>query len=429
MERRNDEMGTVGMKRVGLLLVAVMLVVAACGSGDAEDVSTTASTTTTSTTPATTSTTTTSTTTTTIPPKPVTEGPGLPSTEHRDAVPWEQVDGAWTLALVSGDPLEGTVEPGPRVLYLIDGTGARFEIRAWEWGPSVPWFIHDWSPDGRRALVGFAGSDGHNEIRMVTLEDGSEAPIMPPTELGDSRAGFTKPTGRDLVLWTTDGITERLEVVRADLSPFSTLAEQPHDHAAPLTWLFGPEGTIVVIGDSAGLHVYGNDGEFLTDLASLGAGCRPLKWWQEDLILASCIPADWAAADSFFHQLWLVPLDGSNPLPVTSVPAEMPDVVDFGYTDAWRAGDEVFLQWAGDCAAARVDRLLGGGPLLDDGAGPHRVIGTIDSDAVLHTWDGCDQSESALLRVAVDGTVVAELIPRVEGVVGVLSAVSLPHVP
>jgi hypothetical protein len=420
------------MKRLGWIAVVALLVAGACGSGaESEEETSTTSTTRprTTTTRATTTSTEPTTTTTTTPPAVVTEHPGLPAADDRDQIPWPAVDADWTLALVSGDRFEPAWEDGPRVLYLVDPDGGLYEIRAWPPGDSVPWLIHDWSPDGRRALIGFAGLDGHGSVDLIQLEDGVTTPVLPPRELGDGRAGFTKPTGRDLVLWTSDGTNERLEVVFSDLSQFSVLGEQAHDNMAPLTWLYALEGTTVVVGDRSGLHVRSNDGTPIVDLVTPDAVCRPLKWWRSDLVLASCIPADWVDDNSFYHQLWLVPFDGSDPTSVTWAPAEMPNVVDFGYTDAWQAGDEVFLQWEGDCGAASVDLLLGGAPLLAEDAGPHRVVGTVDSDAILHVWDGCDQSESALLRVAIDGSVLADLIPRVEGMVGVLSAVSMPYSP
>lgn len=419
------------MRRLRWIAVAVLLLAAACGSGSEseEETSTTTTRPRTTTTAGTTTSTEATTTTTEAPPGVVTEHPGLPAAADRDQIPWPAVNADWTLALVSADRFEPAWEDGPRVLYLVDPDGGLYEIRAWPPGESVPWLIHDWSPDGRKALIEFAGMDVPGSIDLIQLEDGVSSPVVSPPQLGDGRAGFTKPTGRDLVLWTSDGTNERLEVLFSDLSQFSVLGEQAHDNMAPLTWPYALEGTTVVVGDRNGLHVVSNDGTFIVDLSTPDAVCRPLKWWRTDLVLASCIPVGWIDDNSFYHQLWLVPFDGSDPTSVTWAPAEMPNIVDFGYTDAWQAGDEVFLQWEGDCAAASVDLLLAGIPLLADEAGPHRVVGTVGSDAVLHVWDGCDQSESSLLRVAIDGSVVADLIPRIEGIVGVLSAVSMPYLP
>jgi TolB protein len=41
--------------------------------------------------------------------------------------------------------------------------------------------------------------------------------------------------------------------------------------------------------------------------------CAPLTWWNTDTVLASCF-----APDAVSQRLWLVPVDGSNPTPLTS---------------------------------------------------------------------------------------------------------------
>lgn len=403
-------------------LVPVVVLAGCVGSGATTTTSTTStSTTTTEVTTTTRVVTTVAPTTTTL--APVTDHPNLPAAESRSVVPWWQVDGSWVLALYSGAT---DAEPGPTVLYLASPEGQLFEMGAWDAGEPGPLTIEDWSPERRRVLLQYGGfSDLHKEIRVLPLDIGDEStPIVAP-ELSEIAAGFVPPFGTQLVQYRNDNSDETLEIVGEDGSPVATLASQPPDALAPLTWLFDPEGTTVVVGDRYGLHVLSNLGDFVRELDSPGEACRPVRWWDEATVLASCIPREMAWAGESYHQLWLVPLDGGVALNLTIVPGS-PGASDFGYTDARQAGGEVYLQWRGDCPAAHLELLFGGGSFAVEASGQQVVIGVVESGLMLHMWDGCTIDRGTVRLVSPDGEVLSELFPRFQGVEGVVSAVMLP---
>ncbi len=396
-----------------LLLASIL---GACVGATATTTSTT--TTTTSTTTTTVATTTVATTTTTM--APVTVFPSLPAAESRSLVPWSDVGAGWVLALYSGSVYP---ESGPTVLYLVSPDGILYEILAWEAYEPAPLVIDDWSPVQERALLRYGGFPNlHKGIRLLSLESGDETSLIVVPESSEISARLTEPTGSNILKYLDDGSEETLEVLYPDGAVYSLLTSQPSDSLVPLTWLSSAAGSPVVIGDADGLHVFSIRGDRLSDLDAPGEGCRPASWWDEETILASCIPRRVANAGGVYRQLWLVPLDGGVALNLTSVPAS-PGEDDFGYLDAWRAGDQVYMQWTGGCSEARVDLLYGGGVLPVQAEGQQQIIGVEGANLMLHMWDGCDELHGNVRLVSPDGEVLATLFPRFEGVYGVVSAV------
>jgi hypothetical protein len=385
----------------------------------------TTTTTTTTTTSTTTTTTTTIVVTTTAAPTtttlaPVTVDSSLPAAESRSVIPWEDVGADWVLALYSGAIYP---EPGPSVLYLVSPGGTLYEIMAWRAGRPAPVTIDDWSPDQRRALLRYGGfSDLHVEARVISLYSGEEITLDAVIESSEIAVGFAGANGERIVKYTDDGSEETLELLYADGSLYSELFSQRSSSLAPVTWLADLDGTSFIVGNRNGLFVYSDQGDYVRTLDSNGVGCRPIRWWDQATILVSCIPRRVSNAGGTYWQLWLVPSDGGVALNLTNVPAN-PGEADYGYTDAWWTDTQVYLQWSGGCAMARVDRLYGGGSLWVEVSGQQLVIGTDGTNLMLHMWDRCDERNGMLRLVSPYGEVVANLFPRIEGVYGVISAV------
>ena len=173
-------------------------------------------------------------------------GPGLPDALAGGLVPWTWVDADWVLALYAPD------WDGPFALYLLSPFGDVYEVFTWA-GGIYPFHLHDWRPDGKAALamVGFDGNS-NREIRLLDLEARSSRTVLTiPALAFEGAAAFTRPTGRDLVIAGGDAATELIEVRRTDGSLFSTLVSRPRpaDWLRQATWIYGLEGTTVVVGD------------------------------------------------------------------------------------------------------------------------------------------------------------------------------------
>ncbi|MCB2224586.1 MAG: hypothetical protein KQH83_10505 [Actinobacteria bacterium] len=379
------------------------------------------------------STTTTSTTTTTVPAAPVTTHPSLPSgAQGRHLIPWADVDDAWVLALYVGDEVAGTYTDGPTALYLVSPAGAYYEITSWPAGGREPYVVLDWSPDGERALIFYYPDpppDDDRVLATVDLATGVETTVaVYPETTWNVDGAFTEPTGTNVVIGTDDGTTEHLEVHRSG-GANAVLVDRPSAMEA-IHWLYGQTGTSVVVSDTDGIRLLDNHGALIRTLDTPGMDCRVTRWWSAHEVLAACVPpAEWAAGN-WYHQVWLVPDDGSAATPMTAVPGGI-IVVDFGFLDARRAGGETLLQWVGDCSASSVEILQPDGTGAAIPTSYPVVVGGVEmitpqgSRLAVRYWDDCGQTQSWLGQIELDGTFVRELLPKVADVAGIVSAVGM----
>jgi hypothetical protein len=358
-------------------------------------------------------------------------GPGFPDALAGSLVPWSWVDDQWALALYT--PAWG----GDFALYLVGPYGQVFEVYSWPRteGPADPFDLMDWRPDARAALAGFHfPGEGKWQVRVLDLETRTSRTVVDQVvEAFEPSASFTRPTGREVVVRTNDDYmtTERIEVRRTDGTLYSTLLDHPRPDAwiREATWLYGLEGTTVVIGDGAGLRLVTNQGDPLRDLASPGEACRPVRWWDEATVLARCIPPEILdyLPQSAYTRLWLVPFDGSGATPLTALPDET-SVGDYGFSDASRVGDGVFANWWGDCGAASVNLVRPDGSTESIAQGS--MIGTIGPSLLVRQWEACDGSPGSLRLVTPDGTVLATLLaPPTIDAWGVIDALMLGDLP
>lgn len=354
-------------------------------------------------------------------------GPGLPDALAGSLVPWTWVNHDWAVALYSPD------WSGSRALYLLSPYGDIYEVFAWTGATVLPFALYDWRPDGRAvlAMVGFAGS-GDREIRLLDLAARSSATILAVPELAPGGpASFTRPTGRDLVIATGDAATEIIEVRRTDGSLFSTLLNRPRppDWSKEASWLYGLEGTTVVVGDGTGLSLLTNQGALIRDLDSPGVSCRPVHWWDASTVLARCLAPEILAYEpnSYYGRLWLVPADGSAATALTALPAAPVSIVDFGFSDALRVGGKVLAQWTGDCGAAGIHTVAGDGTTTP--LSGNRLVGAPHGNLLVHRWDDCDGTPGSLHLVSPAGPVLRDLIVPPSGTPGVLDAIMMRDLP
>jgi hypothetical protein len=338
-------------------------------------------------------------------------------------VPWEYVNNQWILALYSGDAA------GQTVLYLISPYGDTYEVYSWptdEW----PYIINDWKPDGRSVLVTLTDSTTWDrEIRLLDLPSRTSALVEPIASTAPmANASFTRPTGRDLVVSISDTSTERVECRYTDGSLFSVFVDRPRslDTREWTSWLYGLDGLNVVTGDGDGLHFLDNHGNLIRELADVGEYCIPVRWWDTSTVVAACVPSDVLAANpnSYYHRLWRVPIDGSAATAITAAPAVTPDIVDFGYKDAFRIGGSTYVQWWGDCGTASIGQVDAGGNVTTITGAVHgeEMIGVRGGNFVVWRWVDCGQDEGSLHLMATDGSTVADLIVPPAGAPGILDA-------
>lgn len=382
-----------------------------------------------------TTTTASSTTTTT---EPVAVAGFLPEATSRSLIPWGDVGPGWYVVLYDGSRADPMLER-EAYLYLVAPDGTRYQAADWP-ANERPYGITDVRPDGTAAIV--VGDDGthHRRYELVDLQSGARQALpVPVPPLGVDGPGdpvkFTRPTGRNLVVWSSDGSTEHIDRRTTGWAQLAQVYQQPYsdwDHA--LRWLYGYDGTTVVVAHSGGMAVVGNDGPPVRDLwVPMGHICEPVRWWDAHTILASCRGQGPAFPHDFYHQLWLLPDDGTAGEPLTNMPAGPIDVVDFGYLDAWSISGDVLLQWAGDCGAASIHVLqsdgtgipLAVGGVTGDGI---QMVGVSDGRIGTYVWQGCDQWVGALEAIGTDGSFLRHLVPTVGDARGVIAAQGLATV-
>lgn len=420
-------------------LVTAALLAASCGSAEpAAPTSTTGATTTSSTTTPSTTTTRATTTTTTMPE------PELPAAPGREEVPWEEVGAGWYLVLFDSSPVDpwvdGELRVGPVGLYLVNRDAERYLLATWP-GDDRPQAIVDAA--GTSVLVsGRPSIDDDFQVEWIDLITGARrlagTADFPLREL--SEALFPRlvlPAGEAVTVYGSDGTTEWLERRSWEGATLGVLFAQAQvESASSLRWLDRADGASVVVLHREGGTEVTPAGEILRDLwVPADSDCYPKRWWDADTYLAACygrVPGaapldDYGNLHRHYGRLWLLETDGSAGTPLTAFPAEPPFVGDYGYRDAWPAGDETLLQWSGDCGAAAI-RLLqsdGTGELLEvESPGWMAGVGmldVVDATVAIYGWEDCSAWSGALFTVDLTGHLVRDLLPVPGGTRGVFA--------
>lgn len=348
-------------------------------------------------------------------------------------VPWSQVGAGWLLGMWSAavDVAPGEPRPAgspafdtvPETLYLVDPIGGRYAITTFPPTPVRPTLI-DWSGDGGHALFLAAGpGPSTTVITGVDLRTGTQTTFT----VNDSYAGprYTRPDGKAVLLTLNNHGLARVDLAGKTQLTYPTDKLASHFNGQYLSM---PDGTLLVLGTGSGLALMGNDGTVGKALPVAGAtDCTPARWWGNGVktVLASCNAA------SQPKRLWLVPIDGGAPTPLTA-PLTDESSYDTGDVDAWQLPAGTFVQYLGGCGAIHLGKLNPDGAVsrvsVPNVAPDHsiRVIGSHGANLDLQAMvAGCGPAQSLLEYDPAAGTTTVLLGPPVNGG-GVISAVPYP---
>ena len=255
---------------------------------------------------------------------------GAGQTGPRSAVPWRQVGPGWVLAEYWPGSFGFVGKPmaAAAVLYLFDPAGGRYRLYRWPVTENPP-FLEDWSGDKTRALLSTAAG----ALEQVILATGKVSHIRLP---GQTQAiGYTRPSGQGLLGWRLVG--SHYQLARYHLN--GRLAKVLMSGALGISAVYSGTGATLAVQAPHGLWLLSNHGGLLRALPvpGAGAGCYPSRWWNSGAILARC-----QSTSSSRSRLWLVPGDGSSPMPLTAQRTRhSPDPGDLG---AWRSSRRLYLQ-------------------------------------------------------------------------------------
>jgi len=458
------------MRSLTVSLVLAM-VLTACGAEDGEVVSSstappgptadgtvieqTTTTTPSSTTTSSGNTTTTGSSTTTTIVAAVTDDPNLPDAAGRNEIPWAEVGFGWNVVLFDSSKADALgpsdVREGPVVLYLVDAGGRRYEVASWP-ADSRPWALLD-ATSSAALVVGTGATMDDTVWTLVDLPTGATQIVhsasFPETTLGWGQyVKLTRPTGANVVVYRGDGVDEWLERRSPAGAVLATLYRQDYvDAFASLRWMYGHDGTFVLVSHHGGIAMVGNDGTAIAELwVPPDYQCEPVRWWDADTFLATCYgrgpgsaPRDeFGDPHTYYGRLWLLETDGSAGVALTEYPEDPIFVSDFGYSDAWRAGPDTPLQWTGDCGAAHIAKLQsdGTGSFIDISVPPSIVadgVAMVDVNVVaglitVYGYQGCAGDVGALFVVDLEGNFVQELVPVIGDTRSVIGAIGLAEV-
>ncbi len=405
----------------------------------------------TTTTPSLASTTTRDTTTTTLAAVPTTD-PNLPSAMGREQIPWSEVGAGWYVVLYDPSrafPADASdVREGPVVLYLVDKNGNRYEITAWAPGEG-PYMLVD-ATTSSALIVGSGATADDTVYERIDLATGSSTIVhnrgYPESTYGsNSTVSLTRPSGANVVVYRSDGSSEWLERRSPDGSVITTVFTQAYaDASSSLDWMYGYEGTSLLVTHHGGIAHVSNAGVLLDDVwVPMDTRCEPQRWWDADTFVAACYGQGPATAPddgygnphTYYGQVWLLNTDGTAGVALTTMPATA-DVVDFGYLDAWPLGADTLLRWTGDCGSAGASMLQPDGTAipLPVTAPPSlwlHAAGMIDvlNGRIAHYgWETCDAWVGELFSTDTSGSDPRVLVPKIGDGRSVIGVVGLTTV-
>lgn len=301
---------------------------------------------------------------------------------HRDSpaeVPFERVGPGWLLTLIE-------TNPGAPQLMVIAPDGSTYTPRLEATGEPMTEIL-DWRPDGTQAMVrlggtGLTGGTGGSggTVALVSLVDGSVEPLEPWVVT----AGFTRPSGVDVVALVRDGSEQHLE-----LRDGATVQLRSHPAGEfGLPWLYGLDGRTLVVGDRFGvgftaghLTMWSNDGTELHQLDSAATSCAPLRWWDTLTLLAAC--SERSATTPPYSRLWLVPADGGTAVALTPAKEAAVPGAEHGFSDAqWASPTVLVLQGEGVDEPMLFQRRSDGVPT------PLRLLGVTSRSRLVRAGGG-----------------------------------------
>ena len=371
--------------------------------------------------------------TTTSTTAPAWAGPGFPEALAPEVIPWDQVGPGWLLVRFRETSGEVASTPAREALFLIDPANVTYAVVGWDGRE-----ILDWSPEGRRVLV------FDSTLKVIGLLDGVESAVPAVVPVGwriDAR--FVPPAGEDIVVRAiAPDEHARLERVGADGTLRATLADfdfpaysygDPEYVEMGITWLYGPDGTELVVATGEGISLRDEQGVVVRSLDTPGLGCTLSRWWAEGSVLAACYDRDWAASACWYRgpipdgrSLWAVPIDGSAAVRLTPAPVCTAEAPEFSaaYQDGLPVGAGVAAEAGGCCECGGSLELVAGDAVVPWAGYPEspacspRLIATRgDRVLVLDTVFGWEAGQGttgmlgAILEVAGDGATLGAITP------------------
>ncbi len=310
------------------------------------------------------------------------------------AIPFDRMGAGWMLVLSN--------DRGAHVLRVLAPDGAAYAVpgggRSTGYRSTQIDAITDWRPDGREATV----RTDEGRLGRVSLADGSFTPF--PADVVD--AGYTRPDGEDLVVAVRQGTEQWIELRDGDAVALERSSASPFG----LPWLYGADGTKVLVGDAFAvgalgghLTLHSNDGRRLHLLDSADGPCTPRRWWVADAALSACNPRSGGS----YQRLWLAPIDGGTASALTPGADAAVAGAELGFSDAQPLqGAEVVVQ--GESAnGPRLFRRAADGvitPLTGAAEGSARLVGTTGGRIVLWRPGNRAAGVDALLSVRFDGS-------------------------
>jgi TolB protein len=301
------------------------------------------------------------------------------------AVPWDRVGAGWVLAQYTSAQPEGG-RSGPAALYLISPRGTKYRLASWPDWRYAPQLVA-WSPDGKRAL--FQTFTGKSGAELLTLATGQVSSFELQGEANP--IGFTTPDGLAIVASQPSGSGTSLARYRLSGRLARSLGSSADGQV-----LYAPSGTEFATGAGRGLKLVSNGGTLIRTLPVPGTtanSCNPARWWSSGTVLASCLPPG-----SAIPQLWLVPVSGARPEPLT--PPRGASGGDLGDLDAWQLPSGLYLQAAGPCAVLQIFRQARNGSItlitVPQTTGDNHVLTALGSRLLIQAPASCTGSESLL---------------------------------
>ncbi len=271
-------------------------------------------------------------------------------TGPRSAVPWSLIGPGWAIAELS------TASPaangnaggsGTYTTYLIDPEGGRYRITSAA-GGSAPELLA-WSGNARSALFGSNLSSEQPSYSLLNVASGQTAPVSFPA--GVVAIGLSRPDG--LAILAVGERHAKFSLQRYSLTGGFEATIARMSRAQSEFWpadgctvaacaLSSPDGDFDVWGIAGHeMQLVSNAGGHARKLhVPVGGGspsCVPLTWWDNSTVLADCaVPGSPDA-----QRLWLVPVDGGTPAPLTAVSGSPSG--DGIVSGAWRADGSVYV--------------------------------------------------------------------------------------
>ena len=323
------------------------------------------------------------------------------------SIPWSQVGPGWMLATwspvvgsrpgVEPKPGEPTRETATTTLYLVDPAGVRYPITTFPPpGKLAAPKMVDWSSDGSHALF-YGEYDKPQTVIDVDLHTGTQTRVP----IADGSPRFARPDGTELLVTNHFGdysVSARL--ARVDLAGKQQFAYPTDKLDSKFNGpsIFTPDGTRLVLGTSTGLVVMNNDGAVVSTLSVPDRSpCTPVRFWDEQpgaTVVAQCVPDRDRAS-----RLWLVPIDGGTPTPLTA-PKDGLTGPDYGDLDAWKLPTGTFVQAMGACGADFLARVNADGTTAEvdvpNTEGSVGVLGANGGHLYLRAKAGCGGGQALI---------------------------------